>query len=134
MSKKYKRWHYCNIYPNAKIGEGTKIGSYTEVGDKVIIGKDCTISSFVFTCAGVEIKDNCFVGPGVIFLNDKYPPSGGVHWARITVEKGAKIGGGVVVLPGVVIGESALIGAGSVVTKSVPAGEIWCGNPAKKLK
>ncbi len=71
---------------------------------------------------------------GWIFLNDKYPPSGGVHWARITVEKGAKIGGGVVVLPGVVIGESALIGAGSVVTKSVPAGEIWCGNPAKKIK
>jgi len=130
---KIKKYHYTNIYPSAKVGEGTRIGSYTEIGNNVQIGKNCIISSYVFTCEGVEIEDNVFVGPRVTFLNDKKPPSYGKHWGKIIVLKGASIGGNVTILPGVVIGEGAMIGAGSVVTKDVPAGEVWVGNPACKL-
>ena len=129
---KYSQWHYCNIYPTAKIGNGTKLGSYTEIGNNVKIGKGCVISSYVFIPEGVEIEDDVFIGPKVCFTNDKHPPS--KNWSKTIIKKGARIGANVTILPGIKIGSNSLIGAGSVVTKSVPYGEVWVGCPAHQLK
>ena len=132
--KKYKEYHFCNIYKSAEIGANTKVGSYTEIGKNVKIGKDCIISAFCFMSEGVVLEDSVFVGPGTLMLNDKRPPSKGKEWGKILIKRGASIGGGVTILPDVVIGEKAIIGAGSVVTKNVPAGEVWLGSPAKLLE
>jgi len=129
----FKQYHYCNIFDSAEIGDGTVIGSYSEIGDKTIIGRNCRIGAYVFTCAGVVIEDDCFIGPRVTFTNDKYPPSGG-NWRGIIVRKGASIGAASTILPGVEIGRGAIVGAGSVVTKDVPPYQTWVGNPARELK
>ena len=121
---------YNNFYGKYKIGKGTTIGSFCDIAGKV--GKNCMIQSYVFIPRGVTIEDNVFIGPGVIFTNDKYPPSYGKYWAKTLVEQGAVIGAGAVILPGVVIGKSAIIGAGAIVTKNVPAGETWISPAAKK--
>jgi len=131
---KYTSWHFNNIYKTARIGDGTKIGSYVEIGDKVKIGKNCIISSGVFIPGGITIENDCFLGPKVCFTNDKYPPSHGKHWMKTLVKQGAKIGGHATILPGITIGEKAMVGAGAVVTKNIPNKETWAGNPAKKLK
>jgi acetyltransferase-like isoleucine patch superfamily enzyme len=115
---------------DSEIGEGTTVGAYCEIY-KAKIGKNCSIQAFCYICPTTVIEDDVFIGPGTITLNDKYPPSHGKHWAPVIIKKGASIGGGCVLLPGVTIGEGAMIGAGSVVTKSVPKKEVWYGNPAK---
>ena len=97
-----------------------------KIGDKV------KIQAFSFICDGVELEDNVFIGPHVCFTNDKHPPSS--EWSKTLVKKGAKIGANSTILPGVTIGENAMIGAGSVVTKSVPDGEVWVGNPAHDIR
>ena len=122
---------YQNFYGNYKIGKGTKVGEFVDIAGK--IGENCMIQSFVFIPEGVIIEDEVFIGPKVCFTNDKYPPSGG-NWTKTLVKKGASIGAGSVILPGITIGENSLIGAGSVVTKSVPPKEVWYGNPARKAK
>ena len=109
------------------------IGSHTFIGKDVVIGMSVKIQGHCYIPTGVTIEQNCFIAPGVIFLNDKYPPSKGKFWGKIIVEKGASIGGGATILPNVIIGKSAIIGAGAVVTKDVPDGEVWVGNPAKKM-
>lgn len=124
-------WHYCNIYKKKNIGKGTKIGSYCEIGKKVMIGENCHIEAFTFIPDGVLIESAVFVGPGTIFLNDKYPPSYGRHWKQTIIGTGARIGGGCVILPGADIGANAIIGSGSVVTKPVPEGELWYGESSK---
>ena len=113
---------------------------------KAIIGDNCKISSHSFICEGVIIKDNCFVGHGVMFINDNYPRSVNeegfleeeadwkIRFVETIVEEGVTIGTNSTVVGGVTIGKNALVGAGSVVTKSIPAGEIWAGNPAKFLR
>lgn len=111
---------YCNIY-DSKIGDGCRIGSYTEIGGAEI-GYNCLIQAFVYICKGTKIGNNVFIGPRVTFLNDKYPnkregifkPNGAV------VEDNASIGAGCLILPSVKIGKGAVIGAGTVVTKDVP--------------
>lgn len=103
------------------------------LGDKVEIGENCKIQAQVFIPDGVKIGNNVFVGPATVFTNDKRPPSGGKFWAETIVKDGAVIGANCTILPGITIGEKAMIGAGAVVTKNVPAGETWIGNPAKKL-
>ena len=113
-------WHYCNIYPTAVLGENCTIGSYCEIGNKVVIGDRCRIEAFCFIPEGVTIEDDVFIGPRVTFTNDKYPPSYGVHWKPTLVKKNASIGAGAVILPGITIGVSAVIGAGAIVTKDVP--------------
>ena len=116
------------------IGKGTKLAAFVEIGDGVVIGENCKIEAFTFICPGVTIRDNVFIGPHVCFTNDKYPSADGLFVMEKTlVKKGASIGAGSVILPGVTIGKDSCIGAGSVVTKDVPDGETWVGNPAHKI-
>lgn len=122
-----KYWFSCNFYGDYQIGKGTRIGSFCDIGG--IVGKNCLIQSFVFIPPGITIEDNCFIAPSVVFTNDKYPPSD--KREKTIVRKGASIGARAVILPGLEIGENAMIGAGSVVTRNIPQGEIWAGNPAR---
>jgi UDP-2-acetamido-3-amino-2,3-dideoxy-glucuronate N-acetyltransferase len=131
---------FINVY-GCEIGDDTKIGAFVEIQKNATVGKNCKISSHSFICEGVTIEDNVFVGHGVTFINDPYPrattPEGGLQtekdWKveRTVVKKGASIGSGVTVLCNVTIGEKAIVGAGSVVTKDVPANAIVAGNPAR---
>jgi acetyltransferase-like isoleucine patch superfamily enzyme len=126
-------WQPCNIYPTAKIGENVSIGAFSEIGNNVVIGDNVRIGAMCFIPEGVTIEDNAWIGPRVTFTNDRYPPSGKDSWLPTLIESRARIGAGVVVLCGIVIGENALVGAGSVVTKSIPSGEKWGQNPARKI-
>ena len=140
------------ISPNAHIGEGTivryprlsnigqcwigdncSVHSHIWIGDGVHIGNHCWIEPFVFIPTGVKIGNNVFLGPRVTFTNDKFPPSDREDWQCTLVMDNASIGAGAVILPGIIIGAGARIGAGAVVTKNVPAGETWVGNPARKV-
>jgi acetyltransferase-like isoleucine patch superfamily enzyme len=121
----------CNIYSTAEIGKNVNIGMFTEIGNKVSIGNNVRIGAMCYIPEGVIIKDNAWIGPRVTFTNDKYPPSGKKFWEKTIIKKGARIGAGVTVLPGISIGENALIGAGSVVTRDIPANAKCCGVPAK---
>ena len=112
------------------IGMG-EIGTGTEIGHNVVIGNDTRIGAMCFIPEGVTIEENVFIAPKVTFSNDKYPPSKREHWGEILVKKNASLGMGSIILPGVTIGEGALVGAGSVVTKDVPRNEKWFGSPAE---
>jgi acetyltransferase-like isoleucine patch superfamily enzyme len=134
---------FINLY-GCEIGDDTKIGAFVEIQKNASVGQRCKISSHSFICEGVTIEDNVFIGHGVMFINDSYPratnPNGSLqteadwHVERTLVKKGASIGSGVTILANVVIGENALVGAGSVVTKDVPANSIVAGNPARVLR
>ncbi|NLV41184.1 MAG: N-acetyltransferase [Candidatus Hydrogenedentes bacterium] len=134
---------FINAY-GCRIGERTKIGAFVEIQKNAVIGADCKISSHTFICEGVSIGDGVFIGHNVTFTNDKYPravnPDGSMQteadWKVAPVHVGdrASIGSSVTVLCGVTIGEGAMVGAGSVVTKSVPPGELWAGSPARFLR
>jgi len=128
------RWYPINIYPSANIGDGVNIGMFSEIGDNVLIGDRTRIGKGCFICEGVEIGKDCFIAPHVAFTNDKYPPSGKANWEKTIIEDGVSIGAASTILCGITIGEGALIGAGSVVTKDVPPKEVWCGVPAKKIR
>ena len=119
-----------NLY-KCKIGKNCKIDAFVYVEGDVVIGDNCKIRPFVFIPTGVTIEDNVFIGPNVSFTNDKYPRVKG-EWTllRTRIKKGASIGANTVILPGVMVGEDALIGAGSVVTKDVPSRAVVAGNPA----
>jgi acetyltransferase-like isoleucine patch superfamily enzyme len=131
---------FINLY-GCEIGDETKIGAFVEIQKNARVGRRCKISSHTFICEGVEIEDNVFVGHGVAFINDSYPratAAGGQlqtekDWKveRTVVKKGASIGSGATVLCNLVIGENAIVGAGSVVTRDVPANAIVAGNPAR---
>jgi UDP-2-acetamido-3-amino-2,3-dideoxy-glucuronate N-acetyltransferase len=130
IDKNTKVWGNCNIYKSAKIGKGCSIGNGCEIGNKVVIGNNVRIGAMCFLPEGVVIEDNCFIAPRVSVSNDKYPPSNHTCWGKVLIKKGASVGLGSIILPGVTIGENALIGAGSVVSRDVPAGEKWFGVPA----
>jgi UDP-2-acetamido-3-amino-2,3-dideoxy-glucuronate N-acetyltransferase len=131
---------FTNLY-GCRIGAGTRIGTFVEVQRGAVIGERCKIQSHTFVCDGVEIEDEVFVGHGVMFINDKTPRAtteeGGLQtesdWSlqRTVVERRVSIGSGAVILGGVRIGESALIGAGAVVTRDVPPGATVAGVPAR---
>ena len=125
-------WQYCVILPEAKIGENCNICSHCLIENKVRIGNNVTIKSGVQIWDGITIEDNVFIGANVTLTNDKYPLSKNPEWELLptVIKKGASVGAGATLLPGIIIGENAVVGAGSVVTKSVPAGELWVGNPA----
>lgn len=143
LGKGVKLSKFINLY-GCEIGDDTRIGAFVEVQKNAKIGSRCKISSHTFVCEGVTIEDEVFVGHGVVFINDSYPrattESGGLQtesdWKVETtiVKKRASIGSGATILSKVSIGENAIVGAGSVVTKDVPAGSIVAGNPARVLR
>lgn len=135
-------YNFVNLY-GCEIGGGTKIGSFVEIQKGVSVGRNCKISSHTFICEGVTLEDEVFVGHGVNFINDKYPraTAGGqlqteADWELLPtlVRRGASIGTGATILGGIEIGERAIVGAGSIVTKNVPAESIVVGNPAQVIK
>jgi len=143
LGKDVKLSQFVNLY-GCEIGDDTKIGAFVEVQKNAKVGARCKISSHTFVCEGVTIEDNVFVGHNVAFINDSYPRSTTAEgelqteedWKVETtlVKRGASIGSGSTILPNVTIGENALVGAGSVVTKDVPANTIVAGNPARILR
>jgi acetyltransferase-like isoleucine patch superfamily enzyme len=143
LGKDVKLSKFINMY-GCEVGDETKIGAFVEIQKDARIGRRCKISSHTFVCEGVEIEDNVFVGHSVTFINDSYPRAtteGGelqteADWKveKTIVRKGASIGSGSTILSRVTIGENAIVGAGSVVTKDVPANAIVAGNPAKFLR
>ena len=136
---------FINLY-GCRIGDDTKIGTFVEIQRNAVIGARCKISSHTFICEGVHIGEGCFIGHGVMFINDRHPravtPQGKLEsdadWMPRfqTTHVGCRvsIGTNATILGGLTIGDDAMIGAGSVVTKDIPAGEIWAGNPARFLK
>jgi acetyltransferase-like isoleucine patch superfamily enzyme len=142
LGKEVKLGQFVNLY-GCEIGDNTKIGTFVEIQKNARVGAKCKISSHTFVCEGVTIEDNVFVGHNVAFINDSYPrattAAGELQseedWRVETtlVKRGASIGSGATILARVTIGENALVGAGSVVTKSVPANAIVAGNPARIL-
>lgn len=143
LGKDVKLSRFINLY-GCEVGDETKIGAFVEIQKNAKVGKRCKISSHTFVCEGVTIEDNVFIGHGVTFVNDSYPRAttadGGLQteadWKveRTLVKKGASIGSGATILANIVIGENAIIGAGSVVTKDVPPDSIVAGNPARVFR
>jgi acetyltransferase-like isoleucine patch superfamily enzyme len=129
-------WQFCVIFPKAEIGNNCNICANVLVENEVKIGDNVTIKSGVQIWDGVTIEDNVFIGPNVTFTNDLFPRSKNPNWKleQTIVKKGASIGANSTILCGITIGENVMIGAGSVVTKSIPDGEVWYGNPAKFAK
>lgn len=129
-------WQFCVILPKAKIGENCNICSHCLVENEVVIGNNCTIKCGVQIWDGVTLEDNVCIGANVTFTNDRYPKAKNPNWIleKTRICKGASIGAGSTLLCGITIGENAMIGAGSVVTKDVPAGELWLGNPARFVR
>ena len=143
LGKNVRIFSFTNLY-GCEIGDDVKIGTFVEIQKGVKIGNRCKISSHTFICEGVTLEDDVFVGHNVVFTNDRYPRATNENgqlqteadWKCIPtlVKRGASIGSGVVLLCGVTVGQNAMIGAGSVVTKDVPPDTIVAGNPARIFK
>jgi len=143
LGRDVKLSKFINLY-GCEVGDETKIGAFVEIQKNAFVGKRCKISSHTFICEGVTIEDNVFIGHSVAFINDSYPrattASGGLQteadWKveRTVIKKGASIGSGSTILSRITVGENAIVGAGSVVTKDVPANSIVAGNPARVLR
>jgi acetyltransferase-like isoleucine patch superfamily enzyme len=143
LGKDVRLSKFINLY-GCEVGDESKIGAFVEIQKNAKVGKRCKISSHTFVCEGVLIEDNVFIGHGVVFINDSYPRAiasdGQLQTEKdwrvepTLVKKGASIGSGATILCNVVIGENAIVGAGSVVTKDVPPNSIVAGNPAKPLR
>jgi len=136
IGKNVKIYDFVNLY-ECEIGDDTQIGAFVEIQKGVKIGKRCRIQSHSFLCEGLTIENDVFIGHGVMFINDNNPTiekTLAKTWTleSVLVKKGTAIGSNATILGGVVIGESAVVGAGSVVTKNVPAKVTVVGNPAKK--
>lgn len=143
LGKGVRLSQFINLY-GCEIGEETKIGAFVEIQKVASVGRRCKISSHTFICEGVTIEDNVFIGHGVTFINDSYPRAttedGNLQTERdwrvekTLVKRGASIGSGSTILSNVVIGENAIVGAGSVVTRDVPPNTIVVGNPARVIR
>jgi acetyltransferase-like isoleucine patch superfamily enzyme len=143
LGRDVKLSKFINLY-GCEIGDETKIGAFVEIQKNASVGRRCKISSHTFVCEGVRIEDNVFIGHGVMFINDSYPRATAADgnlqteadWKveRTTIKQGASIGSGATILCNITVGEKAIVGAGSVVTKDVPANSIVAGNPARFLR
>jgi acetyltransferase-like isoleucine patch superfamily enzyme len=143
LGKNVRLSKFINLY-GCEIGDETKIGAFVEIQKNASIGKCCKISSHTFICEGVVIEDNVFIGHGVTFINDTYPRAttedGSLQTERdwkvetTVIKNGASIGSGTTILCNVTVGEYAIVGAGSVVTKDVPAYAVVAGNPTRTLR
>jgi acetyltransferase-like isoleucine patch superfamily enzyme len=143
LGENVKLAKFINLY-GCEIGDNTKIGAFVEIQKNATVGKNCKISSHTFVCEGVTIEDDVFIGHGVTFINDTYPRAttvgGGLQTDQdwkvepTLVKKGASIGSGATILSKVTVGERAIVGAGSVVTKNVAPNSIVAGNPAHILQ
>ena len=143
LGKNVKLSKFINLY-GCEVGDETRIGAFVEIQKNAIVGKYCKVSSHTFICEGVVIEDGVFIGHGVMFINDSYPRAttldGKVQteadWKveRTVIKRGASIGSGATILSNTNIGENAIVGAGSVVTKDVPPNSIVAGNPARVLR
>lgn len=143
VGKNVKIFNFVNAY-GCSIDDNSKVGAFVEIQRGAFIGKNCKISSHTFICEGVHIEDNVFIGHNVTFINDRFPRAtnadGSVQteadWKleKTFIKKGASIGSSVTILCGITVGENAVIGAGSVVTKDVPPNSIVAGNPAKVIR
>ena len=143
LGKDVRIFDFVNLY-GCEIGDETRIGAFVEIQRGAKVGRRVKVSSHTFICEGVEVEDQVFIGHGVVFINDPYPRAVNADgelqterdWkvVRTVVRRGASIGSGSTILCGVEVGEDAIVGAGSVVTRSVPAGTIVAGNPARVLR
>lgn len=129
-------WQFVVILPKAVIGTNCNICAHAFIENDVIIGNDVTIKNGVYLWDGVRVEDKVFIGPNVTFTNDKYPRSKSFpnQFQKTVIKKGASIGAGSIILGGLEIGQNAMIGAGSLVTKNVPPNELWFGSPAKFVR
>jgi acetyltransferase-like isoleucine patch superfamily enzyme len=142
LGENVRIFNFVNAY-GCKIDDGSKVGAFVEIQKGASIGKNCKISSHTFICEGVHIADECFIGHGVMFTNDLFPRATNAdgsaqtdedwHMVETHIEKGVSIGSNATIICGITIGQHALIGAGAVVTKNVPAYAIVVGNPAKVI-
>src|ERR1039457_5428579 len=143
LGRNVRIYSFTNLY-GCEIGDDVKIGTFVEIQKGVKIGNRCKISSHTFICEGVTLEDDIFIGHNVTFTNDRYPrATNGNGWLqadedwdciRTLIKRGAAIGSGTTLLCGIIIGENAMIGAGSVVTKDVAAGAVVAGNPARLIQ
>lgn len=143
IGKQVQLFHFINLY-GCRIGDNTKIGSFVEIQKGVVIGARCKISSHSFLCEGVTLEDEVFIGHGVRFINDNFPRATVVDgklkndddWIVVptTIHRRASIGSGAVLMCGISVGAEAIVGAGAVVTKDIPEGQIWIGNPARYMR
>jgi len=143
LGKNVRLSKFINLY-GCEIGDETKIGAFVEIQKNARIGRCCKVSSHTFICEGVVIEDQVFIGHGVMFINDKYPRAMTVDGSLQTeadwkveptvIKKGASIGSGATILSNTNVGENAIVGAGSVVTKDVPPNAIVAGNPARIMR
>lgn len=143
LGKNVRIYDFTNLY-GCEIGDDVKIGTFVEIQKGSKIGNRCKVSSHTFICEGVVLEDDVFIGHNVTFTNDRYPCATNgngqlqseADWSCVgtLVKRGASVGSGATLLCGITIGENALVGAGSVVTKNVPPGAVVAGNPAKVIK
>ncbi len=129
-------WQFCVVLSGARIGDNCNICANVFVENDVVVGDNVTVKCGVQLWDGVTIEDNVFVGPNVTFTNDLFPRSKAhpAEYARTVIKAGASIGANSTIVCGHTIGENAMVGAGSVVTHDVPAGELWYGNPARYIR
>ena len=129
-------WQFCVIFPQAKIGDNCNICANVLIENEVTVGNNVTVKSGVQLWDGITVEDDVFIGPNATFTNDLFPRSKNPDWklSKTLIKKGASIGANATILCGITIGNNSMIGAGSVVTKDVPDGELWVGNPAHFVK